>query len=301
LDSALDHTATDLYGMDEGCVWQGMAGSYLKRQMLAGQFVQLCEIHAPRSGQLGDFVEQGRRLKPHFDAMTVTGQIKGRQVMPSPEAAGHLRAIGVESIAVLSGRDCNATSLMAEMAVLHCSDVGNVICLSGDGGATATGQVQMASVDMLRMASEVRDDRRMWLGAVINPFSTPASLPMIQLKQKLQAGANFLLTQMIFDVCAFETFMKALMVEGLEERARVVAGVPVVINDFGLALAKRLPGVWLPECVERQLEGAVDIRQCGIEMAKQTIKALRQMRGLAGVNLMLLGSKDPADLLAVVQ
>ncbi len=301
LEKLPDHTAMDMYGMEEDGSWTDTVGSQLRRKMQAGEFVELCEIHAPRSGRLGDFVDQGRMLKPYFHAMTVTGQIKGRPVMPSAEASGHLRAIGVESIAVLSGRDCNATSLQAELAVLQCNEVGNVICLSGDGGDPQAGPVQMASVDMLRLAADVHDERRPWLGAVINPFSMPASLPMIQLKQKLQAGANFLLTQMIFDVPAFETFFKALTVEGLVERARVVAGVPVVVSEFGLELVNRLPGVWLPPEVEQQYETAADIREFGIATARQTLATLRQIPGLAGVHLMLLGGHDPSDLLAVVQ
>jgi hypothetical protein len=43
----------------------------LQQKMQDGVFVQVCEIHAPRPGCLGMFVEQGQRLKPWFDAMNV--------------------------------------------------------------------------------------------------------------------------------------------------------------------------------------------------------------------------------------
>jgi methylenetetrahydrofolate reductase (NADPH) len=273
----------------------------LQQQMQDGAFVQVCEIHAPASGSLGRFVDQGRRLKPWFDAMNVTGQLKGRAVIPSSEAAGHLRALGVEAIAVLSGRDCDATHLLTELAVIHCSEVRNVMCLSGDGGSGVAASTFMDSQSMLKMASALLGGRRPWLGAVINPFSMPASLPMIQLKQKILAGANFVQTQMVFDLDMFAGFCQAMVGEGLHEQAYVLAGVPVVASERGLELVKRLPGVWLPDSVQKQLRDAQDMAACSVAMAQQAIATLRQMPGVAGVHVMLLGSDDEQLLIEAVR
>lgn len=275
--------------------------SQLAHLMRSGRFVRVCEIHAPRPGMLGHFVERARRLKPWFDAMNVTGQLKGRDVLPSSEAAGHLCAIGVEAIAVLSGRDCDMTHLLTELAVMRCSEVNNVVCLSGDGGSRASGQVQLDSTAMLRVAGAQALLRRMWLGAVINPFSKPATLPIDRLKQKIASGADFLQTQMVFDVPAFADFCDAMVKDHLHEKAHLLAGVPVVVSEQGLALAQRLPGVWMPESISKCLRETPDMVACGLALARETIAAMRQMPGVAGVHLMLLGSDDESMLIDAVK
>jgi methylenetetrahydrofolate reductase (NADPH) len=166
------------------------------------------------------------------------------------------------------------------------------MCLSGDGGSGAAASTFMDSQTMLELASAIPGARRSWLGAVINPFSMPASLPMIQLKQKVLAGANFVQTQMVFDLDVFAGFCRAMVGEGLHEQVYVLGGVPVVANERGLDLVKRLPGVWLPEVVEQRLREAQDMAACSVAMARETIAAMRQMPGVAGVHVMLLGSDD---------
>lgn len=275
--------------------------SRLHQLMQAGQFVHVCEIHSPGAGYLGDFVERGRQLMGWYDAMNVTGQLKARAVMPSSEAAGHLRAIGVDAIAVLSGRDCDATHLMTELAVMHCNEVSHVMCLSGDGGDASAEHVQMDSLSMLGLASSQCPERRLRLGAVVNPFSMPADLPIHQLKHKATAGADFVQTQMVFDIPRFTTFCQALVRERLADQVDVLAGVPVVVSEAGLALVKRLAGVWLPQSVEQRLRDAPDMRACGIAIARETIDAMRSMPGVAGVHVMLLGGDDVACLIDVVR
>lgn len=272
--------------------------SRLQHLIAQSRFVHVCEIHAPRAGQLGEFIERGRMLASRFDAMNVTGQLRGRAVMPSVEAAGHLRAIGVDAVAVLSGRDCDVTTLMTELAVMHCNDVGNVVCLSGDGGDVSAGHVQMSSLEMLEYASTVAHD--FYLGAVINPFSMPCDLPLHQLTQKVDAGADFVQTQMVFDVDRFAGFCDAVMREGLDKQVAILAGVPVVVSEAGLALVKRLPGVWFPVSVEQRLHEASDIRETGMAMARETIASMRLMPAVKGVHVMLLGGDDAACLMDVV-
>ena len=275
--------------------------SKLQKRLCGGAFVHVCEIHSPKVGQLGCFVDRALALSPWFEAMNVTGQLKGRSVMPSPEAAGHLRAIGVDAIAILTGRDGDQTQLLTELAMMHCSDVGNLMCLTGDGGQGHAEAIQMDSLGMLRLASGEPASRRLWLGAVINPFSTPATLPLLQLEQKIESGADFVQTQMVFDLPRFEAFCDAMVARRLHERVSLLAGVPVVVSQEGLALVKRLPGVWLPGAVEKRLRESSDIRQCGIDLAKQMIASMRKMLGVRGVHVMLLGGEDVQDMIEVVQ
>lgn len=275
--------------------------SKLKTFLQAGDFVHLCEIHSPKSGGLSSFVDRARQLSQFYDALIVTGQIKGRSVLPSSEAAGHLRAIGVESIAILSGCECDSSWLAAELAINYCNDVQNVVCLTGEHRSGRAGVSSLDAVSMLQFASSLPPERQPWLGAVINPdLSTNKLEPLQNLKQKIAAGANYVLSQMIFDTQMFADFCQRMVGESLDEQVHVIAGIPVVVNEKGLELAKRLPGVVLPQSIESHLRNASDMAVCGIVLARLTIEIMKQTPGVSGVNVMLLGDDNEQYLSEVM-
>ena len=265
----------------------------------AGKFVELCEIHAPVPEKRELFFCDAERLKPFFDAMVVTGQIKARAVLPSCEAAGLLRKKQIESIAVLSGQACNEEILADELVDLGHRGIRNVVCVSGD--PIPDRAKYLDGLEMIRIvSSQSKTGDCLWLGGVIDPFLQPTSHAVVCLSEKIEAGADFVLTQMIFDLSGFTVFCDAMCVAGLDKKTAVIAGIPIVVSEQGLALAKRLPGVYLPGSVKEQLLNASDISVCGIAMAQQMIRQVRQISGIRGVCLMLLGGQDYQPLIDVI-
>jgi methylenetetrahydrofolate reductase (NADPH) len=158
---------------------------------------------------------------------------------------------------------------------------------------------------LLRVARTMRDEGRLmsgrdldpppsWLiGAVTDP-SGPVDAAAGRLAVKVEAGAQFVQTQYVFDVPAFARWLDRIGERGLLDRCRVLAGVGPVLSQGGLDHLSRLPGVNIPEAVTARLQaagaaGPEQFRAAGEQLCAETIAALAQVPGVAGVHVFAPG------------
>lgn len=279
--------------------------SPLEAKLKDGWFVRTCEVRPPRGVDMTPLDRQVRGLKDAFDAVNATAFLNARPSLASPVTAARLVQLGVDAICQSTCRDHTKTSFVAELLQNQLSGVRNVLCLTGDSYKGVPKIRQVFDMDGALMLYEARHLREMgvvhftgealtppprpYLGAAINPFTRPAFVPIRRLRQKAAAGADFIQTQLVFDVPAFRNFMALVRGEKVHEDLFIIAGVPVVTSVSAFSLLARIPGVHVPAGVRARIEGAADTRAEGIEMARQTARELYDIDGVAGVHLMLFG------------
>lgn len=284
--------------------------SRLERRLKSGAFVRTCELRAPRNANFDRFRREAETIRGHFDAVNATAYLNARPSLPSPAAAAELTALGCEAICQSTCRDHTKTSFVSELLQNQINGVHNVLCLTGDSYAGVPKIKQVFDMDGALMVYEARHLRetgvvhftgerldrppRPFLGAAINPFTRPLNVPVRRLKQKAAAGADFIQTQIVFDLTAFREFMTAARDEGVTEDLFLLAGVPVVTSAAGLAVLPRIPGVWLPEEARRRLEQARDLEAEGVALARELAEGLGETPGVAGVHFMLFGPDHAA-------
>ncbi len=332
-DSALKHTSSyinrlrgrDKYGrtplnyMDLGKARtkQGLqTDSSLEARLKSGEFVRTCEIRSPRDSNLDGVRRKVEILGPHFDAINATAFLNGKPSLPSPRVAAELVKLGIEAVCQSTCRDHTKTSFVSEIIHNHSNGVNNILCLTGDSYATLPKIQQVWDMDSALMIYEARYLResgevhftgeqvktrpRPFIGGVINPFTQPANIPIRRLKQKIAAGADYIVTQMIFDVEAFKSFMGRVCEEGLDDDLFIIAGVPVVASRSAPHFIPSIPGVYCPQETLERLACARDSTQEGLALASELIMELRQVKGVSGIHLMLLGP-DAAVLPQLVE
>jgi len=180
----------------------------------------------------------------------------------------------------------------------------NVLCLTGDGVANgdhpgAKPVFDLDSVSLIAAARTMRDGGTFlsgralnapptyYIGAVENPFAPPAGARVQRLKKKIDAGAQFIMTQMVYDLPSFELFMEEVCRLGLHRRCHILAGVGLLTSPKTARwIAKNVPGVRIPEQTMAQLEAAASPMQTGIAITVDILKRLKAMEGLAGAHLM---------------
>lgn len=289
--------------------------SRLEAGLRSGRFVKTCEIRSPRGPDLSHFREEALIVRDHFDAVNATAYLNAKPSLPSSVAAAELAKLGMESIGQATCRDHTKTSFVSELIQNEMNGVHNMLCLTGDSYAGKPGVKQVFDMDSSLMLYEARHLRetgvihflqealprapKIFLGAAINPFTRPQNVPIRRLKQKAAAGADFIQTQAILDVPAFEDFMQLVREEGLDQELFILAGIPVVIAAKALEMLPRIPGVKMPPEIRQRLEKANDLRREGVALAREVIARVREIPGLAGFHLMLFGS-DHRALLDVV-
>jgi methylenetetrahydrofolate reductase (NADPH) len=138
---------------------------------------------------------------------------------------------------------------------------------------------------------EIDEPPKMFIGAASNPFADPYEFRIYRLANKIEAGADFIQTQCIYNMPRFRDFMKKAVDMGLAEKAYILAGV-TPMKSAGMAnyMAKFVPGMDVPEELIKRLKGVEKGKQAeeGIKFAIEQIEEFKEMEGVAGVHLMAI-------------
>jgi methylenetetrahydrofolate reductase (NADPH) len=132
---------------------------------------------------------------------------------------------------------------------------------------------------------------KLFIGAACNPFADPFEFRVYRLAKKINAGADFVQTQCIYNMVKFRQFMKMAVDMGLTEKCYILAGV-TPLKSVGMAqyMAKQVPGMDVPAEVIARLKGAGkgNAAEEGIKIAIEQIEEFKEMQGVAGVHLMAI-------------
>jgi methylenetetrahydrofolate reductase (NADPH) len=134
---------------------------------------------------------------------------------------------------------------------------------------------------------EIKRPPDVLLGGAANPFAEPMGLRLIRIAKKVEAGADFIQTQAIFDVERFRRWMDGVRDLGLHERVKIIAGLLPVRSARALEYMRdEVAGMMIPDDTIRRIAGAEDPAEEGVRHACDLIAELREVEGVAGVHLM---------------
>jgi methylenetetrahydrofolate reductase (NADPH) len=281
----------------------------LRGALASGRFAVTAEIGPPRGVDRAAVTRSAALLRGWVDAANVTDN-QGAHVRLSSLAGSLLAAeAGVEPVMQLTCRDRNRIALQSDLIAAATLGVPNVLLLTGDHPVfgdhpEAKPVFDLDSVQLVWAARTMRDDGLLLsgrpvdprpgflIGAVENPFAPPAGFRAARLGKKIAAGAEFCQTQFVFDVPAFARFMAEVAGRGLDTRCAVLAGVgPIRSLRAYEFIRTKVPGVHVPDEVGRRLRGVPADRVAaeGVTLCVETIQALREIPGVAGVHVMAFG------------
>ena len=127
----------------------------------------------------------------------------------------------------------------------------------------------------------------MFLGAAENPCVPPHDWRPERLAKKVEAGAEFIQTNYIFDLPPFERFMARICDLGLDRRVFILAGVgPLASGKAARWMRAHVPGIHIPDAVIDRLERAKNPAAEGTALCIELMQAIREIPGVAGVHVM---------------
>jgi methylenetetrahydrofolate reductase (NADPH) len=207
-------------------------------------------------------------------------------------------------------RDRNRIALQADLLGAAALGVRNVLCLRGDdphigNEKEAVGVYDLTTEEMISTFRDLRDagtlrggDKvdqppKVLIGAAANPFAGTPEESFANLRGKVTAGADFVQTQAIYDVDAFEEWMRLVRKEWLHQRVHILAGViPLRSPKMAHFMAEKVPGIVIPKDILQRMNTAPDPKAEGLSIALRTIKALRAVEGVHGVHIMAVNWED---------
>ena len=284
------------------------SGSNLEKVLNAGHFAFTGECGPPKGANVEHLKEKFEHLRGVVDAVNVTDNQTAVVRMSSAAASAIMVANGVEPNFQMVCRDRNRLAMMADVLGVYSLGIKNMLCLSGDhqkfGNHPQSKNVyDIDSMQLIAMVKKMRDEGKflndedideppkMFIGAAANPFGDPHEYRIYRLANKIDAGADFIQTQCIYNMPRFRDFMKKAVDMGLTEKAYLLAGVtPMKSARMAQYMAKNVPGMDVPEELIERLKGAGKGKQAeeGIKFAIEQIEEFKEMEGVAGVHLMAI-------------
>jgi methylenetetrahydrofolate reductase (NADPH) len=284
------------------------AGSNLERVLKAGHFAFTGELGPPRGTSAQEVRDKASHLKGMVDAVNITDNQTSVVRMSSWAASLLLIQEGMEPNYQMVCRDRNRLAMQSDILGAYAHGIRNMLCLSGDhqqfgDHPTAKGVFDIDSMQLIGMVKHMRDmgkfmseqdivePPRIFIGAAANPFAEPFRWRVQRLAKKVQAGADFIQTQCIYNMDKFREWVKQANDMGLSEKVYILAGV-TPMKSIGMAryMQSKVPGMDVPESIIKRLQGAGKgkIAEEGIKIACEQIEEFKEMKGIAGVHLMAI-------------
>jgi 5,10-methylenetetrahydrofolate reductase len=276
----------------------------LERVLRRGEFAVTAEINPPDSADPDEIEHRIKPFEGWVDAINATDGSGAHCHMSSIAVSALLIRIGYSPVTQISCRDHNRIAIQGNVLGAAALGVANILCLTGDGVQAgdhpeAKPVFDLDSISLLQTICMMRDEgqflsgRRItgppmvFVGAAENPFARPYDFRPIRLARKIAAGAQFIQTQYCYDVPMMARFMTRVRELGLHERCFILAGCgPLASAKAAKWIRANVPGVHIPDAVIARLEGAKNQRAEGKRLCVEIIQQLREMPGVAGVQLM---------------
>ena len=232
--------------------------------------------------------------------------------MSSIAASIALNLYKVEPVCQISTRDKNRIALQSDLIGAAYLGIKNVLCLSGYhqtliGCSESANVYDIDSIQLVATVRKMNDEGllldgtkidgafSMLIGAVANPYLMPLELNIIRLNKKVDAGANFIQTQAVFDIEAFQKWLEAACSEGITERTAVLAGVlPLASAAEARKLCDTYTDFSIPNEVIDRIVAAGDQeaqKKEGLTICAEIIKKIKDLQGLRGIHILSGGNE----------
>jgi methylenetetrahydrofolate reductase (NADPH) len=285
-----------------------MSESRLARILKAGHFAFTGELGPPRGTNVEAVREKAAPLKGMVDSVNITDNQTAMVRMSSWAAALIAIQEGLEPNYQMVCRDRNRLAMQADILGAYAHGIRNMLCLSGDhqqfgDHPNAKGVYDIDSIQLIGMTKRMRDEGlflsgakidgapQMFIGAAANPFAEPFEWRVHRLAKKIEAGADFIQTQCIYNMDKMRKWVRQANDMGLTEKTAILAGV-TPMKSLGMAryMKSKVPGMDVPDEIIKRLQGVDKKKQAdeGIKMACEQIEEFKEMKGVAGVHLMAI-------------
>ncbi len=286
--------------------------SNLERRLRSGEFVVTTEVTPPIGAGSAKLLESIKFIEPFVTAMNFTDNSSASPRMSSVACSQIAVSMGAEPVLQVAAREKTRSSLQSEIIGASAMGIRNLLCVSGDSariGPTPRSNMQVLDVDavqMLWILRKMRDEGtyldgrkiktppKLFLGAATSPFAAEPELQIYREIKKVNAGAQFFQTNLIFDHQKLELWLEQLYKHGLFEKVFVLVGItPLKSLAMARHLHENIPGVNIPERILKRIEKAgPSASEEGIAISLELMSTIRQKQGVSGFHLMTFGSEE---------
>jgi len=272
----------------------------LARLLAAGEFVVSVQLDPPLGGNADGLIDAARQIaesgKAHVVDVNDNPRARARMsgIMVS---AAIQRVAGIEVVPHLTPRDSTINGLSSTLLGAHAEGVRNVLAVTGDapegGDYPGAGSVYdvdaIGLVELMRRMNEGTDfhgraidaPTAFFPGVAVNPTADDLDLEAERFRRKIDAGARFAMTQVLFDLSYLESFLERI---GGSPIPLLVGVWPIRSLELAVRVHNETPGIVVPDHVQERYRAAgAGAAAVGVDLARELIEGARKLA--AGVYL----------------
>ena len=280
--------------------------SELERRLKEGEFVVTSEVAPPATVATGKLKKNINLIKPYVTAVNFTDCPSAAARMSSWACSTIAIGEGAEPVMQIAARDRTRVGLQAEIMGSNALGIRNVLLLSGDSMVLAPPPrgrmdiVDLDSVQMLWLLRRIRDEGhyldgrpikfppKLFIGAAASPFASEPKFQAIREEKKVNAGAQYFQTNLVYDADGVEIWLNELAKRNILDKVYVLIGI-TPLKSYGMAsyMHNDVPGVSIPEpLLKRMKDAGEDAAEEGVQIALELIEKIRNLEGVSGLHLM---------------
>lgn len=289
--------------------------SDLETRLKAGEFVVACEITPPLGASTKKLAENVNFVRPYVAAINFTDNASSTPRMTSWGCSKIAIENGAEPVLQIAARDRTQATLQGEILGAAALGVRNVLCVTGDSpvlGPHPRGRMDINDLDAIQMLwilRRMRDERhyldgreikfppKFFLGAAASPFASEPKFQALREHKKVNAGAQFFQTNIVYDMERFEIWLNEIARRGILDKVYIMVGVTPLKSLKMTQHMVKLPGVHIPPALLRRMEDAEkngNAQEEGVQIALETIEKIKgyEKQGIHGLHIMPVGWEE---------
>ena len=261
-------------------------------------FAISAEIYMQPNTDVNSLRVQADTLRDYVDGILLTDNQFGQLHMSPIAAASVLLQHEVDPIVQLTSRNRNRIALISDLLGAGALGVSSLLLIAGERAPKAMVPrpkpvLDLTAVDLIRAANTVKEDEQLtenpdfFIGGIVTPVMPKKDWKAKQMREKIDAGAQFIQTHICMDIDLLRQYCRYLVENKLTQRTSVIGAVAVLSSvEDAQWLREHRPNVMLAADIVERLESADDPRAEGIRICGETIRAMSEIPGIEGVNVM---------------
>ncbi len=288
--------------------------SDLERRLKAGEFVVTAEVQPPQTASTNKLKQNIELVSQYVAAVNFTDGASATPRMSSWACSAIAVQMGVEAVLQIAARDITRVSLQCEALGAAALGIRNILCVTGDSNRLAPkprGRMDINDLDAIQMLwilREMRDEGKYldernikfppkyFLGAAASPSASEVKFQALREHKKVNAGAQFFQTNILFDLERFEEWLNALAARKILDKVYILAGIsPLRSLRSARFMDQDVPGVRVPATILKRMEKADEAgnaQEEGVQIALEMIEKIRKLEGVNGLHIMTVGWEE---------
>jgi methylenetetrahydrofolate reductase (NADPH) len=283
--------------------------STLERRLRLGEFVVTSEITPPLTTKTDKLIQNIEATRSYVSGLNFTDNASATPRMTSWACSQIAVAHGAEPVLQISARNRSRSNFQSEVIGATALGVCNILCISGDSARLSPPPREkmeindLDAVQMLWILRRMRDEckyldgreikfpPKFFLGAAASPFASSPKFQALREQKKVNAGAQFFQTNLVFDIDGMETWLNELAKRNILDKVYILIGITPIKSLKMAQMLREVPGVHVPESLIQRMaaaNAAGNAPEEGLQIALELIVKIKTYhgQGIHGIHLM---------------